>query len=88
MEFFATTGKGIEDLLADELRALGLEVVAVEGGGVRFAGDISDCWRANLWLRTANRVLMPLAVFTVRHAPGTLRRGALDSLVHAISPLP
>lgn len=62
-EFFATTGKGIEELLAGELRALGVTVAAVESGGVRFTGDMTDCWRANLWLRTANRVLLPLAVF-------------------------
>jgi putative N6-adenine-specific DNA methylase len=63
MEFFATAGKGIEEVLAGELRDLGLAVVAVESGGVRFTGEIADCWRANLWLRTANRVLIPLAVF-------------------------
>ena len=63
MEFFATCGKGIEELLADELRELGIAVAAVENGGVRFAGGMSDCWRTNLWLRTANRVLQPLAVF-------------------------
>ena len=62
-EFFATTGKGVEELLAGELHALGVTVVAVESGGVRFTGDAADCWRANLWLRTANRVLMPLALF-------------------------
>jgi putative N6-adenine-specific DNA methylase len=63
MEFFATTGKGIEDVLAEELRELGIAVSAVESGGVRFTGDLASGWRANLWLRTANRVLMPLAVF-------------------------
>ena len=35
----------------------------MESGGVRFTGDIAACYRANLWLRTASRVLMPLAVF-------------------------
>lgn len=63
MEFFATAGKGVEELLADELRGLGIAVTAVESGGVRFEGGIDACWRANLWLRTANRVLVPLAVF-------------------------
>ncbi len=62
-EYFATTGKGVEELLAGELRALGLAVSAVESGGVRFTGDAAACWRANLWLRTANRVLMPVGVF-------------------------
>ncbi len=62
-EFFATTGKGVEELLAGELRALGLAVAGVESGGVRFTGDADACWKANLWLRTANRVLVPLGVF-------------------------
>jgi 23S rRNA (guanine2445-N2)-methyltransferase len=78
-EFFATTGKGIEELLADELRALGLADAVVESGGVRFSGDVSDCLRANLWLRTANRVLMPLAVFPCA-SPAELYDG-----VHAVT---
>ncbi len=63
MDFFATTAKGIEEVLADELTVLGIAVAAVEAGGVRFTGDMNDCYRANLWLRTASRVLMPLAGF-------------------------
>lgn len=73
-EFFATTGKGVEELLAGELRDLGVTVAAVESGGVRFTGDAADCWRANLWLRTANRVLAPLAVFPC-DAPQALYAG-------------
>lgn len=63
LTFFATTAKGVEDLLAAELTALGMSGVTVERGGVRFSGDMADGWRANLWLRTASRVLMPVAEF-------------------------
>ena len=63
MDFFATTAKGIEEVLAAELTALGIAVAAVETGGVRFTGDMNACYRANLWLRTASRVLKPLAGF-------------------------
>lgn len=63
LTFFATTAKGVEDILASELTALGMSDVIVERGGVRFSGSMSDCWRANLWLRTASRVLMPVAEF-------------------------
>ncbi|MBI1920397.1 MAG: RNA methyltransferase [Geobacter sp.] len=63
LTFFATTAKGVEDILAAELTALGMSGVTVERGGVRFSGEIADCWRANLWLRTASRVLMPVAEF-------------------------
>ncbi|KAF0215742.1 MAG: putative N6-adenine-specific DNA [Geobacteraceae bacterium] len=62
--FFATTARGVEEVLAGELRALGMNVAAVETGGVRFSGDQAACYRANLWLRTASRILMPLTEFT------------------------
>jgi putative N6-adenine-specific DNA methylase len=62
--FFATTGKGIEQVLEGELQALGIADPAVETGGVRFRGTLADCYRANLWLRTANRILMPLTEFS------------------------
>ncbi|HEY6839179.1 MAG TPA: THUMP domain-containing protein [Geobacteraceae bacterium] len=61
--YFATTGKGLEEVLAGELQRLGIGGVTVERGGVRFGGGVSACYRANLWLRTANRVLQSLAEF-------------------------
>ncbi|RQW87413.1 MAG: RNA methyltransferase, partial [Geobacter sp.] len=62
-EFFATAAKGVEEVLADELSRLGVSGVTLEKGGVRFKGDMATCYRANLWLRTAQRVLMPIAGF-------------------------
>lgn len=62
-EFFATTAKGLEDVLADELRGLGLAGVTPGNGGATFTGRSVDGWRACLWLRTANRVLQPIASF-------------------------
>jgi putative N6-adenine-specific DNA methylase len=61
--FFATTAKGVEDVLAGELQALGIEDAVAESGGVRFSGDMASCYRANLWLRTASRILMKCAEF-------------------------
>lgn len=63
LEFFATAAKGVEEVLADEIRGLGIAGVAVEKGGVRFSGEMVDCYRANLWVRTAHRILMPVAGF-------------------------
>jgi len=62
-QFFATTAKGVEEVLAGELSRLGAAEVVQENGGVRFAGGMEAMYRANLWLRTASRVLMPLAEF-------------------------
>jgi len=61
--FFATAAKGVEPVLAGELRALGMRDVVEETGGVRFFGELEAAYRANLWLRTANRVLMTLREF-------------------------
>ncbi|MGE5664875.1 MAG: THUMP domain-containing class I SAM-dependent RNA methyltransferase [Deltaproteobacteria bacterium] len=61
--YFATTSKGLEDVLAGEIAALGGEEIAVAAGGVGFAGDAALGLRASLWLRTANRILLFLAEF-------------------------
>jgi putative N6-adenine-specific DNA methylase len=46
--------------LADELRDLGASDVSQGRGGVHFSGDRALLYRANLWLRTAIRVLWPI----------------------------
>ncbi len=58
--FFSTCGRGIEPVLADELRALGAAEVVPGRGGVSFGGDLALLYQANLWLRTAIRVLRPI----------------------------
>ncbi len=55
----AICGLGIEEILAGEVKALGLECQQ-ERGAVTFRGRWPDVWRANLRLRTANRVLVVL----------------------------
>src|SRR5437660_1400364 len=47
-------------MLAAELRELRAESVEPGRGGVQFHGDLALLYRANLWLRTAVRVLMPI----------------------------
>lgn len=61
--YFATTSKGLEAVLAEEIAALGAKGAAVSAGGVSFSGDRDLCYRANLWLRTANRVLLRISEF-------------------------
>ena len=62
-DFFATTAKGLEDLLADELRVLGATRVATTRAGVSFAGSLELAYRACLWSRVASRILLPLVSF-------------------------
>lgn len=64
MHFFATTTKGLEDVLAAELTRLGFRNVLTANGGVNFSGSLKDGYRACLWLRTANRVLQPITSFS------------------------
>ncbi|MCP4896548.1 MAG: hypothetical protein GY906_06185 [bacterium] len=57
----ATCSRGLEEVLGNELRALDVESVAPGRGMVGFSGDLSSVYNANLRLRTAMRVLIPLA---------------------------
>jgi putative N6-adenine-specific DNA methylase len=61
--YFATTSKGLEAVLAGEIRSLGGKEIAAVTGGVSFSGDTTLGYRANLGLRTANRVLLFLSDF-------------------------
>ena len=68
IRFFATAAKGLEPLVAEELKALGMRAVKEARGGAGFEGSPADAYRACLWLRTANRVLLPLARFPAADA--------------------
>lgn len=57
---FATCGRGIERFLGAELTELGFAGVKVQSGGASFVATRQDLYRANLCLRTAIRVLVPL----------------------------
>lgn len=76
-EYFATTALGLEHILAEEIRALGIEVAQVGKAGVLFRGAIEDCMRANLHLRTANRIVLPLREFECQ-APEELYAGVSE----------
>lgn len=74
LSFFATCPKGIEPLLADELRTLGAEGVRETRAGVAFAGNLATAYRACLWSRLANRILLPLKNFPAS-SPESLYEG-------------
>ncbi|HJW82244.1 MAG TPA: THUMP domain-containing protein, partial [Acidiferrobacterales bacterium] len=63
LRLFASAPRGIEPLLAEELRALGAGEVKETRAGVTFTGDLALAYRVCLWSRVANRVLLPLAQF-------------------------
>ncbi|MBN1532734.1 MAG: bifunctional 23S rRNA (guanine(2069)-N(7))-methyltransferase RlmK/23S rRNA (guanine(2445)-N(2))-methyltransferase RlmL [Spirochaetes bacterium] len=60
LQFLATTARGIEPILEEELRSLGAGNVRPTGGGVHFSGTMETALRACLWSRTASRILLPI----------------------------
>ncbi len=76
---FAVCALGLEELVAGELRSLGIgaRVADEEPGGVAFGATVEALYQANLHLRTASRVLVRLASFHVR-ALGELERRARE----------
>jgi putative N6-adenine-specific DNA methylase len=72
----ATCTFGLESVLAHELRALGYTDLSTENGRVSFQGDAKAVAQCNLWLRTADRVLIDMARFPA-HDFEDLFQGAL-----------
>ena len=62
----AKTFKGLEEILAQELIELGANDVQLERRAVSFRGDKALLYRANLCLRTAIRILVPIASFKAK----------------------
>jgi 23S rRNA (guanine2445-N2)-methyltransferase / 23S rRNA (guanine2069-N7)-methyltransferase len=60
---FATAPKGLELLLVEELRSLGAVNPAEKLAGVSFTGDLELAYKACLWSRLANRILLTLNTF-------------------------
>lgn len=54
---------GTEAFVSREVRRLGYETTSVEDGRVCFKGDYEAVCRANLWIRTGERVLIKIAEF-------------------------
>ncbi len=63
LSLFCTTPKGMEALLAEELRPLGAQDIQLGTAGVACSGDLDIAYRICLWSRTANRLLMSLTRF-------------------------
>ena len=66
LQFCAPCLFGLEGLLSDELRKIEAQDVRAENGRVLFAGDFHTLARANLCLRTAERVELLLGSFVAK----------------------
>lgn len=58
--FFASAPRGLELLLVEELRGLGAADAKEKLAGVEFTGDLTLAYKACLWSRLANRILLSL----------------------------
>ena len=79
MLFLATCPRGITSLLRKELCRLGAESAVERPSGVNFMGPLSLAYRACLWSRLANRVIIELADSEIHSA---------DDLYDLVSAIP
>lgn len=63
MEWIAPCHFGLESVLKREIQDLGYEIVQVEDGRVTFAGGMDAVCRGNIFLRTAERILLKVGSF-------------------------
>ncbi|MBR4016436.1 MAG: class I SAM-dependent RNA methyltransferase, partial [Oscillospiraceae bacterium] len=66
MELIAPCLFGLEGLAGDELRRMGMENVRVEDRRVLFSGDANALAKANICLRTGERIMVVLAQFQAK----------------------
>ena len=67
MKWIASAAFGMEGMTGRDLKRLGMENVRVmDVGGAEFEGSFADAFRANLWLRTCDRILLVMGRFEAR----------------------
>ncbi len=66
IELIAPCHFGLEAVLKREIKDLGYDIVQVEDGRVTFATDLAGIARANLFLRTAERILLKIGSFQAK----------------------
>lgn len=57
---FASTSRGLEELLKSELENLGAQDCQIVQGGVHYQGDMRLLYQSLMWSRLASRILLPL----------------------------
>lgn len=70
----AKTYSGLEEVLAEELNQLGGQEITIQKRAVLFRGGQELLYRANLYLRTALRILKPIAEFSIENESDLYRK--------------
>jgi len=63
LKLFATTTFGLEAVVKRELEKLGMENIHASDGRIDFTGDFSAVAKSNIWLRSADRVMINFGEF-------------------------
>lgn len=71
---YAVVPPGLENVCCRELQALGISAPAPVRGGVEFIGGLRELYLANLWSRSASRILVRVGEFHSRDFPGLFRK--------------
>lgn len=67
MKWIACAAFGMEGMTGRDLKRMGMKDVRVlDVGGATFEGSYADAFRANLWLRTCDRIMRVMAQFEAR----------------------
>jgi len=67
MKWIASAAFGMEGMTGRDLKHLGMKDVRVlDVGGAMFEGDFADAFKANLWLRTCDRIMLVMGQFEAR----------------------
>jgi len=79
MELMATCTLGLEGAVSRELKMMGYKILDSENGRIRFKADLSDIPRLNIWIRSAERILLVVGKFEAL---------SFDDLFDGVSSLP
>ena len=72
--YFVITAPGFEDVCAQELMSFGIQPTGMLRGGIEFEGGLQELYLANLWSRSATRVLVRLGDVAARDFPVLFQR--------------
>ena len=72
--FYIIVPPGLEETCAAELNAIGMAPLHIDKGGIGCVGRLRELYLANLWLRTASRILVRFAEWRSRDFPDLYRK--------------
>ena len=75
MLLVAKTLYGLEHVLADEIKEIGGKGIEIRNRAISFEGSLEFLYTANMLLRTATQILMPIKKFKINNADELYKKG-------------